>query len=250
GVLWLALELRARPMRAQQKWTALSFHNVVAIAVAAMMLFMIVPSVLVPRSASLLLEIPSLTWVAFVSVFLLMAATLWDKHAKYSVAGLYALGLCAAAILFHQLNLTPNRLEWSAAIFLALYSLLVAIIWRNRDQVIAYAARAGIPRRIMPETTELPWLAAVTLIAITIVGLLAYSIDIKLLQFGLRATAALALITQFFVLAQFAEGRNAENWRRFSLAVLVVGLVLLGWSGLTPGIIGTWLNRSVIMMLE
>jgi len=82
------------------------------------------------------------------------------------------------------------------------------------------------------------------------VGLLAYWIDIELLQFGLRATAALAVITQFFVLAQFAEGRNAENWRRFALAVLVVGLVLLGWSGLTPGITGTWLNRSVILMLE
>jgi hypothetical protein len=250
GVLWLALELRARPMRTQEKWAALSFHNVVAIAVAAMMLFIIVPSVLVPRSASLLLEIPSLTWVAFVSVLLLMAATLWDKHAKYSVAGLYVLGLFAAAILFHQLNLTPNRLEWSAAIFLALYSLLVAIIWRNRDQVIGYAARAGIPRRITPETTELPWLAAVTITAITIVVLLAYAIDIELLQFGLRATAALAVITQCFVLAQFAEGRNAEDWRRFALAVLVVGLVLLGWSGLTPGITGTWLNRSVILMLE
>jgi hypothetical protein len=28
-------------------------------------------------------------------------------------------------------------------------------------------------------------------------------------------------VTQFFVLAQFAEGQSAEEWRRLALAVLV-----------------------------
>jgi hypothetical protein len=250
GLLWLALELRARPLRATKTSAALSFHNVVAIATSAMLLFVILLSVLSPfRSDSLLLEIPSLTWITFASVLALMAATLWDKHAKYSVAGLYVLGLFGAAIAFHQVNPTPARLEWSITIFLAAYSLLVALLWRYRETVIEYAARFGIPRRMMPGRAALPWLAAVTTAAVLAVAALAFWIDLDLLQFSLRATAALAVVTQFFVIAQFAEGQNAEDWRRLAVAVLVAGFVLFGWSWLTPGINGTWLNRSVILML-
>ena len=249
GLLWLALELRARPLRTTQGYAAFSFHNVVAITTSVMLLFIILVSITSQRSDSLLLEIPSLTWVSFVSVVALMAATLWDQRAKYSVAGLYFLGLFAAAIAFHQADPEPDRREWSITIFLALYSLLVALLWRYRERVIEYATRAGIPRRISPGTTELPWLAAVTTFAIWVVGVLAFWIDLELMRFAFRATAALAVVAQFFALAQLAEGNNAETWRRFALAVLVGGLVLFGWSWLTPGINGTWLNRSVILMI-
>jgi hypothetical protein len=249
GLLWVALELRARRLRSTKGSTALSFHNVVAIATSGMMLLMLVVSVLPPRNDSLLLEIPSLTWLTFASVLALMAATLWDKHAKYSVAGLYVLGLIGAAIVFHHENFLPRHLRWSAAIFLAFYSLAVALLWRYREALIAYAARAGIPRRITPETTELPWLLAVTAMAVVTITVLAYWIDVDVLQFHLRATAALAVVAQFFVLAQFAEGKNAHESQRLAIALFVVGVVLLGWSWLTPGSDGRWLHRSVILML-
>ena len=249
GLLWVALELRARRLRATSGSTALSFHNVVAIATAGMLLQILVTSLVPPRSGSLLLEIPSLTWLTFISVLALMAATLWDKHAKYSVAGLYVLGLIGAGIVFHQEHLLPRHLRWSATIFLAFYSLVVALLWRYRERVINYAARVGIPRRTRPETHELPWLLAATGMAVVAVTVLAYWIDIDVPQFHLRATAALAVVTQFFVLAQFAEGKNDDEARRLSIAVLVVGFVLLGWSWLTPGSGGRWLHRSVILML-
>ncbi len=249
GMLWLALELRARKLRATERFVALSFHHIVAIATAVMLFVIILASVVDQRSFSLLLEIPSLTWVTFVSVLALMVATLWDKRAKYSVAGLYVLGLFAAAIAFHQLDPAVEILAWSIAIFLAVYSILVALLWRHRNSVIDYVARAGIPRRITPETTELPWLAATLTLAVIAIFGLAYWIDLAVLQFGLRASAALAVAVQFFVITQLAEGKNAEDWRRGAIAVLVVGLVLLGWSSLMPGINSTWLNRSVILML-
>lgn len=250
GILWLALELRARRLRERSESTLLSFHNVVAIASGAMLLIVILGSVVAPRSDSLLLEIPSLTWIAFVSVVVLMTATLWDKHAKYSVAGLYILGLFAAAIAFHQINLRSDQLRWLVTIFLALYSLGVALLWKRREAVSEYAARAGIPRRLATGTTELPWLAATTTVAVIAIAALAFGINLELPQFSLRATAALAVVAQFLVIVALAEGNKAEDWRRLALAVAVIGLVLLGWSWLTPGINGTWLNRSVILMLE
>jgi hypothetical protein len=159
------------------------------------------------------------------------------------------LGLFGAAIAFHQVEPKADRLEWTITIFLAVYSLIVALIWRHRERVIEYAVRAGIPRRIAPGTTELPWLAAFTMLALFTVGALAFWIDLESLRFSFRVTAALAVVVQFFTIAQFAEGKNAEDWRRVGLAVLVIGLVLFGWSWLTPGINGTWLNRSVILMV-
>jgi len=103
-------------------------------------------------------------------------------------------------------------------IFLALYTLAVALLWRYRERVIAYITRARIPRRIAPGTNELPWLAAVTMLAVFAIGALAFWIDLELLSFAFRATAAVAVIAQFFALAQFAEGHNAEDWRRVSIA--------------------------------
>jgi hypothetical protein len=126
---------------------------------------------------------------------------------------------------------------------------LIALLWRYRETVIEYAGRLGIPRRVMPGRAELPWLAAVTTAAVLAVAALSFRIDLELLQFGLRTTAALAVVTQFFVLAQFAEGKSEEEWRRLALAVLVTGFILFGWSWLTPGVNATWLNRSVLMML-
>lgn len=250
GILWLALELRARRLRGKPRLVALSFHNVVAFASSAVLLLIVWASLVELRYESLLLEIPSLTWVAFASVFALMAACMWDQHAKYPVAGLYLLGLVGITIALHLLDLRPDLSTWSFTVLLALYSLIATLIWRRREALIAYAARFGMPRRISPEATGLRWLAAITVIAVAIVVTLAYWIDLNLVQFSLRATAALAVAIQFFSLKVFAEGSKAEEWRRGALVVAVVGLVLFGWSWFTPGVNGTWLNRSVILMLE
>ena len=249
GIVWLWLELRARRLREQPAAVpGLAFHNVVAISVTALLTLIVVVSV--TTNDSLLLRLPRLAWLAFASVLALLVATLWDRIAKYSVAALYLLGLLAATIAFHQLHLSPERLPWSITIFLAIYSLAVALLWRRRETVIEFASRYGIPRRITPETTELHWLSGVTILAVIAMIALAWGISSEFLQFGLRFTSALAVATQFFVFALLAEANVAERWRRFALATLVIGLVLLGWSWLTPGVDSTWLNRSVILMVE
>jgi hypothetical protein len=251
GILWVWLELRARRLRETPAVVAaLSFHNLIAIASSGLLLLVVLLSFVFSRDDSLLLEMPRLTWLAFASVLALMTATLWDRLARYSVAGLYFLGLVAAAIAFHQLDLSPQRLPWSITIFLAIYSLAVALLWRRREDVIEFAARFRIPRRIGLGTTELRWLSAVTIMAVMTVTIFAYGIINNFVELGLRFTAALAVASQFLVFVLLAEANVAERWRRFALGTLVIGLVLLGWSWLTPDVNATWLNRSVILMLE
>lgn len=250
GILWLALELRARPLRGKLRSAALSFHNVVAIASSALLLVIVWMSVADVRSFSLVLEIPSLTWVAFASVVALMAACMWDEHAKYPVAGLYLLGLIGITIALHVINLQSDHFVWAFTVLLALYAVLATFIWRRREALIAYVMQYGMPRRISPEATGLKWLSAFTVIAVVIVAVMAYWIDLNFPLFHFRATAALALAIQFFGLNTFATGSKVEEWRRGAIVVALAGLVLLGWSWLTPGVNATWLNRSVILMLE
>ncbi|HEX5883308.1 MAG TPA: hypothetical protein VFY67_02065 [Pyrinomonadaceae bacterium] len=252
GILWLWLELRLRKLRQTESLIGpgFSFHHFVATLSLALLTLIVVVSSVLPRSYSLLLDKPFLSWLAFFSLLALLTACLWDRYANYAVAGLYSLGLIGCAIALHQIDLSSTRLAWSATVVLAAYTLLVAFMWRRRERLINFARQFGIPQRISPDVTHLDWLSAFTLVAVATATILAYWLDLRSLEFELRATAALAVAAQFLTFGLLAEGVWEQRWRRAALAVLIVGLVLFGWSWLAPGLNATWLNRSVILMLE
>ena len=249
GLLWLELRARERRSGESPGGVVLSFHNLAAIGWPLLLASIVAVSFAIPKSQSPLPGAPFLYWFALATTVALMTAVLWDKHAKYAVAGLYLLGLLAGALAFYQLDLTSVQLRWATVMLLAIYALGTAAVWHWRERFIAFAERVGVPRRIAPEATELPWFLAFNVTAIVIAILLAYWIDLRTLSFGLRATASLAIVVQFVTFALIAEGVSRQGWQRFAIAMLVVGLTLFGWSWLTPGLTGTWLNRSVILML-
>jgi hypothetical protein len=252
GIAWLWLELRSRRLRTSEtsRSTALSFHNLGAIGWPVLLAFFVVVSFGIPRNMSPLTTMPMLHWLALAATLALMIAVLWDKHAKYAVAGLYLLGLLAGAMALYQLDLPNTRLAWSFTILFAIYALSASIIWHRREQMIALAQRFGVARRLESGTTELLWLSTFTILLTAVVVSLAYWIDLSFVEFELRVSAALAVGAQFLTFGLLAEGAWVQRWRRVALAVLIVGIVLFGWSWLTPGVNGTWLNRSVILMLE
>ncbi|HEY4426468.1 MAG TPA: hypothetical protein VGN10_19810 [Pyrinomonadaceae bacterium] len=237
GVIWLLLDLCSRQHDSSSLSYYFSFHNIAALFSLAVL------------SLVVYLDLnPHLTWLAFASVVTLMTACLWDRFAKCAVAGLYALGLIGCAIAVQQLTLSPTRIVWSTTIVLAVYSCVVALMWRWRRHIIAFAKRIGIPERISAESTELPWLASFTILAVAAVaGLACWTLCFPGLD--LRASAALALAAQSLTLGLLAEGKSAQRWRRAAIVVFVLGIVFLGWSWLTPLVNATWLNRSVILML-
>jgi hypothetical protein len=64
----------------------------------------------------------------------------------------------------------------------------------------------------------------------------------------MRVAAATAVIAQAFTFGLIVQGSRRPKWLRAAFATFLLGVLLLGWSCLTPGASGSWLNRGVILM--
>ncbi len=252
GIVCLVLELRSRRLRQSQSTSGpdFSFHHFVALFSLGLLGVLVFSSFGVAPWQSPLDPI-TVSGPAFLSVVALMTACLWDRSAKYAVFGLYVLGLIAGSMVLQFGNVTGRTdLTWAITILLAAYTLVCAYLWRKRAALIAFTQQFNIPQRVNPESTELVWFSAVTFLALAVIATLAYTLNLELMDFTMRASAAIAVTAQFLTLACFAKGSGDRYWRYGAIAILTFGLVLFGWSWLTPGVNATWLNRSVILMVE
>ena len=247
GMVWLYLELRAQRL-GQNKRPGFSFHHIVAISSLSVLGLLVLLCFVLERWQSPLLHEP-LVWPAFWSVVALMTACLWDRSAKYAVFGLYVLGLIAGGIFLYFVGYSGEGLAWAVNILLAVYTLFWALLWHRRALFIAIAERAGIPRRLDPETPEVAWFSAFTILAVQTITALSYWLSFTLYDFEPRALVAVTVVVQSLAFVVLAEGSRHRYWRYAAIAVFTVGMVLLGWSWLTPRVDSTWLNRSVILML-
>jgi len=256
-VLWLWLELRAR--RAVPKLSssaAGSFHHLAALLSLVAMGCVVAVRLNADFSGFHQTLFPLLDWLALASLAVLLAACLWDCHAGYAVAGLYLLGLMKAATLLHHLGLAPRRLGWAMMMAGAIHALGAAIIWRAREPVIAWSKRLKIPTRMDPTSpmdptvTCLKWLSVLnSLLVATVIGL-AFWVDLRFFEWPLRIAASVAVGAQALTFGLMAQGSRRVNWQRAAVAMFVLGVVFFGWSWLTPGANGAWLNRAVILMAE
>jgi hypothetical protein len=249
SVAWLAFEMRARRVLGSNRSTVASFHNVVAlwslVIMAALVFIRLTLEVFGVRVPHV-----ELAWLSLSSLVVLMIACIWDSHAKYPVAGLYLTGLLVLGMAMNELRLTPTRMAWAVVIALAVYAIATSLIWRWRDQLIAWTARLRIPARLKPDAGELKWLWVCNTILITTIVSLAYWIDLRFAEWTLRMSAALAVGAQAVTFALIAPAKQRQSWQRAAFAVFTIGAVFVGWAWLTPGVSGTWLNRAVILMVE
>lgn len=248
GLIWLWLDLRARKSEGSIAYY-FSFHNFAAVFLLGVLTLLVLVNFAFGPPQLSLLGMSGFTWPAFLSIATLMMACLLDRYAKYAVAGLYALGLIACAIVLEQLHLSSERFAWAVTLLLSAYSLFVALVWHWRRPLINFATRHHVPERMKADATRLDWLSAITGVTLVITGILAYWININFDDFGLRVTAALAFLAQFLTVGLLAEGVEAKDSRRIAILIAVIGAIFIGWSWLTPGVNGTWLNRSVILMV-
>lgn len=249
AVAWLFLELRARRARPEpQSNTAASFHNL-----AALFSLMAIGGLAVVRVHDDLFGLyqtlfPLLDWFALGSLTVLMAACLWDREAKYAVAGLYLIGLLAAATLLHHLHVGPRHLVWALMLAGAIQALATALIWRGRGGVLKWTTRLKIPQRMDPAVNQLDWLLIFNGLVVSLVVGLALLVELTFAEWPLRVIASLAVGAQAATFGLMAQGEARAKLQRVAVAVFLVGAVLLGWSWLTPGASGAWLSRAVILM--
>ena len=244
SILWLYLELRARRLKQQDSSSLLSYHNVVAI-VSVVLLIPLTSFYLRTYSME-----PTLIWWAWAAAAVLMFSVIWDRHAKYATAGLYTLGLIAFAIALSQMHPTPKREAWLITMFGATYALGTALLWHHRSKLIALVTKLGIVPRIEPGTTQVTWLSVVTILSVLMVVLFSYTINVFYFSLEFRLTTAIAVTAQSITLGLLAEGAGQARWRRGAVAAFLIGAVFFGWSWLDPHMNATWLNRSVILLVE
>jgi hypothetical protein len=251
SVLWLWLELRARrttPMLSTN--AAASFHNFAALLSLFAMGSLVVVRLAADFSGFHLPLFPRLDWIALISLAVLMTACLWDRHSGYAVAGLYVLGLLMAVTFVHHLGLAPKRLGWALMMVLAIHALGAAIIWRAREPLMQWSKRLRIPARIDTTAGGLKWLSLFNSLLIAAVIGLAFWVDLRFFEWPLRIAASIAVGAQALTFGLMAQGPRRVNWQRAAVAMFALGAVFFGWSWLTPGVTGTWLNRAVILMAE
>ncbi|MGQ0763532.1 MAG: hypothetical protein ACT4OT_16170 [Acidobacteriota bacterium] len=249
GLLWLWLELRARRAQAEAKsGAAASFHNVAAIGSLLAFSSVIIVRLQDDFSGFYQTLFPTLDWFALGSLAVLMVACLWDREAKYAVAGIYLVGLLASATALHNLNLPPRRLAWGLMMAAAIQALLAALIWRARSRVVAWLSGLKVPQRLDPKDTELLWLSIFNSLVVATIVCLALWINLSFLEWPLRTAASIAVVAQALTFGLMAQGTHRAKWQRAAISLFLAGAVFLGWSFLTPHVNGTWLNRAVILM--
>ncbi len=249
GIVWLMLELRTRRARPALKSTsATAFHNVAALASMLAMAAIVIGRAYIDLYGFNQTLFPLLDLFTLGSLAVLMIACLWDSEAKYSVACLYVIGLFSASTFLHHQQLTPRHFVWSLMMAAAVQALLAALIWRLRWPLISFAKQLKIPARIDEETSQLKWLLIFNCVAISSIAIITFWIDVVYSEWSLRAFASLAVLLQVFTFGFMAEGKRRRNLQRAAVATLLIGLIFFGWSMLTPGITGTWLNRAVMLL--
>jgi len=247
AIVWLLLEFRTRRVGGKTS-TRAAFHNVAVLASLAAITIVVSIHLYEDLGGFYRTFSPALDAVTLASVAAALTACLWDADAEYAVAGIYLLGLLAEVTAIAHLHLTPRRAIWSLAIALSIHALIAAALWRMREPVMESAGRLKIPRRLGPETTQLNWLIVFNSLAVSTIVVVVFWMDVVFDERALRSLAALAVCAQTLTFALMAEGVVRRQLQRAAIAVLLSGLVFLGWSLLIHES-GTWLNRAVILMI-
>ncbi len=249
GIIWLWLELRARHVNQNRQSSIPAFHHLASLLVIAVLCLLAGLRVLSELDSDSFHARAWLEWLAVSSAVIFLLACLWDRKARYAVAGLYLLGLAAGTLALVRADLMPNTFPWALMLMTAGYALSTSLIWKGRGPFIEFASRLKIPRR---DEAPLPghlWLVIFNELLALFVLLLAVWAVLILRAWPMRLAGALAVLAQTLTFGLLAEGMWRATWQRVALGMLAVGAVFFGWAWLTPFTNGTWLNRAVVLMI-
>ena len=219
-----------------------------------------------------------LGWAALVGTGVALVVLLWDGSARFVLAGLYALGPAAIAMIWHARGFSPRETVWAAATELPLFLLAAAAAGWLLPRVRRAWGVLRIPEG--PGRWPIRWFAysqaalAGVGAALTVWISIDFGFDntgqeIGQLDFfsGRLAgiSAALLILLAMIVMAGHAKGLSRNQLPsprlrgeglgvrgQWHFAGFAAGLLLqcaIGWSLLDPLVAAPWLHRSVTLLV-
>lgn len=208
----------------------------------------------VPRVA-----IDRLDWIALAATAAAAAVCLWDRSSRFTLPGLYLLGLSAVGMGLCARELDPRHLCFAASVELAGFVLVTAVL----EELLPRMKEAWRALRIPEESRRWPahgFAAATAAVAAPAVVLSAWiSLDDRFaavfhqtLGWPVGQAAGPLAAVLLMAAAVLVAGRSRQPWRQdWQQAALGLGFVLLseiGFAWLVPQR-APWLHRSVIVMV-
>lgn len=204
-----------------------------------------------------------LDWWTWLATFTAVVLGLWDRAARFPLAGLYALGLIALGMGQIHRGFAPAAFFlWGGVCDLAGFVLVAALLGWVLSRLGPLAARLRIPYE--PERWSARWFHGVQALLVSTVAALAVWIALDfsfdgmgkgVALFGLAGRwaacpAALMLIGTAILMAWQSRGPRRAAWQYAAMIAGVFFTSSIGWAALDATSSAPWHGRSVNLLVS
>lgn len=171
---------------------------------------------------------------------------LWDKTSKLSRLIIYLYCLLASLLILDRVNLQPKQIVWVMLVVLGVYALITSLIWWQREKLFIATSNLKIENSI--NETKI-WLRPFNFTLVVIASMLATGVVFYFEELQIRLLASIIIVVQLFTLGLLAQDEHKQGWQKIALIIFSFGVSLFGCAWLFPHTSGTWMNRSVVLMI-
>ncbi len=204
----------------------------------------------------------ALSWISLGASAAALAMLLGDRSGTWTRPGLYLLGLAGVGLGLDTRWLTGEHLAWTAAIDLAAFALVAA--------VVGWVLARWLPRRRMTEGQMTDdstgwlgadWFSSMQRVVVIATAILAGWVSLDLafetcvypgwdLLAGRAAgpIAAAVLLGASLVMVRQTSGAARVDWQLATMLLGSATLCYVGWWQLAAGGASLWLHRAVVLM--
>ena len=224
-----------------------------------------------PRNHDVVCMSDRLSWVTFAALAIAMTIALWDRTARFPLAGLYATGLMATTAAICTVAPTPLFLYWLGGLMLGAFVLVTAVLARLLPHLAPWVRKIGIVHA--PGRWPSSWFPVVQGALGVIGGLLATWIAIDprfqagiphavagllhlpwlaayAAQFRMAGPAIAAMLAAASLLmAGYGEDVWRKAWQQATFGAGALTLAAAGWAWLPADIAIPWAHRTVILFV-
>ena len=195
-----------------------------------------------------------LCWTARGASIAAMLLLLWDRKARFPLAGLYGVALLVAGVALDGENLAGQSLLAAGALTAGALVLAAAALGRFVGPLASLARTLRIPDQPGRWTSEWFGPAQGTVGLAVVLAAIGRTLFTAPLPAGLLAgrwvgPAAAGMLLPAAVLMAECAGRRRAAWQYATVGLAILVATLIGWAALPYGTELAWLLRSIILLI-